>query len=431
MKIASLGAAPLVLADLTPIPPAFQNYSSPCAQDRPAVMNGSVYFVAQQSSGYELWKTDGTAGGTVALTSLSEANPVSVPCYVTAVGNRVYFTTMTVASGNELWVTDGTPGGTAQVADIVPGAGSSSPVLAPVPTVLNGLYYFGADNDLWKTDGTSVGTVMALSYTTLTGDANASGSLTGILNGKLLLEVFTPSSATSPQLWLSDGTAAGSTLLSTPAVNFFTGITIMGPKAYFAAQDSATGSEPWVTDGTPAGTFMLKDTDPQQNSSPSWYTNFNGVTVFEVDGASQRYELWQTDGTSAGTKSIGAIGAPPSTTVARVRPHLVVGQSLFFSAAGATTGVELFILPNKPPVAGADTATSGRLMPFLFFSKPPWTTVQRTSSPSIASPMISPMSRQRWWRGSTAPLATTRRIRSTPPQPCGWPRAAGPCPGRR
>jgi hypothetical protein len=36
----------------------------------------------------------------------------------------------------------------------------------------------------------------------------------------------------------------------------------------------------------------------------------------------------------------------------------VVGQNLFFSAAGAATGVELYILPNNPPVAAADTATS-------------------------------------------------------------------------
>ena len=360
MTIAIPGTAPEVLADLTPTPPVSQYYTAPCAQDRTAVMNGSVYFAAQQngSSGYELWKTDGTAGGTVALTSLSAANPSSVPCYLTTVGNRVYFTTTTVASGNELWVTDGTSSGTMQVADLVPGVGSSSPALTPVPSVLNGLYYFAAANNLWRTDGTSAGTVMALSYATLTADANAYGSPVGLLNGQLLLEVFVPSSSTSPQLWLSDGTAAGSTLLHTPAVNFSTGVTIIGSKAYFAALDSAIGSEPWVTDGTPAGTFMLKDTDPQQNSSPSWYTNFNGVTVFEIDGASQRYELWQTDGTSAGTKFIATIGAPPASTVASIRPQLVIGQNLFFSAAGATTGVELFTLPNDVPVASPDSATS-------------------------------------------------------------------------
>jgi ELWxxDGT repeat protein len=360
MKIASPGAAPQVLADLTPIPPASQYYTPPCAQDRTAVMNGSVYFVAQQNgtSGYELWKTDGSAGGTVALTSLSAANPFSVPCYVTTVGNRVYFTTTTVSTGNELWVTDGTPSGTVQVADLVPGAGSSSPYLAPTPLVLNGLYYFAAANNLWQTDGTSAGTVMALSYATLTGDANASGSPMALLNGKLLLQVFAPSISMSPQLWVSDGTVAGSTPLSTPAVNYYIGVTVIGSKAYFAAQDSANGSEPWVTDGTPAGTFMLKDTDPAQNSSPSWYTNFNGVTVFEVDGASQRYELWQTDGTSAGTKFIATIGAPPSSTVAAVRPQLVIGQNLYFSAASTATGVELFTLPNNAPVASADNATS-------------------------------------------------------------------------
>lgn len=360
MAIMKAGTAPQILADLNPLRPASQYYQPPCAQDRTAVLNGSMYFVAQQngSSGYELWKTDGTAAGTLALTNLSAANPSSMPCYLTSFGNRVYFTTTTVASGNELWATDGTPAGTEQVADVVPGMGSSNPVLATNPTVLNGLYYFAADNNLWRTDGTSAGTVMALSYAVLTGNANASGSPLGILNGKLLLEVFVPGSSQTPQLYVSDGTPAGSTLLNTPTVQVST-VSIIGSKAYFAALDSAMGSsEPWVTDGTPAGTFMLKDTDPQQNSSPYWFANFNGMTVFEVDGASQRYEIWQTDGTSGGTRFIATIGAPPSSVAGSSRPLLAIGQNLFFSASSPTTGVELFTLPNSAPVASPDSASS-------------------------------------------------------------------------
>ena len=81
------------------------------------------------------------------------------PCELTVLGNRFYFTAFG-AAGKELWKSDGTSAGTVQVADILPGPDSSSPIGL---TVFNGLLYFGTWDaqvtpHLWRSDGTAAGT---------------------------------------------------------------------------------------------------------------------------------------------------------------------------------------------------------------------------------------------------------------------------------
>ena len=65
------------------------------------------------------------------------------------------------------------------------------------------------------------------------------------------------------QLWRSDGSAAGTTLIK----NIFPGddggsiqeIVKLGALAFFQAEDPAGGRELWRSDGTAAGTFRLVD----------------------------------------------------------------------------------------------------------------------------------------------------------------------------
>jgi ELWxxDGT repeat protein len=74
-------------------------------------------------------------------------------------------------------------------------------------------------------------------------------------------------------------------------------------KFYFGADDGGThGSELWVSDGTAAGTTLLKDLAPGVYSSyPYHFTVFNGKLYFVADDGTHGYELWVSDGTAAGT----------------------------------------------------------------------------------------------------------------------------------
>src|SRR5262249_32724524 len=117
MRVDSPDGAAQPLARLTPMAPPWPHNSPRCTDQRTATMNGNLYFAVQHGLGFELYKTDGTTGGTVALTNLSTDTFQFVPCSLTTVGARVYFTG-TSAAGLQLWVTDGTSAGTVQVSNL-------------------------------------------------------------------------------------------------------------------------------------------------------------------------------------------------------------------------------------------------------------------------------------------------------------------------
>jgi ELWxxDGT repeat protein len=174
-------------------------------------IGNTVYFRASdETNGIELWKSDGTAAGTVMVKDIYNSGSSS-PYDLKAVGNTVYFRAYDGTNGYELWKSDGT--GTVMVKDINNGSGSSSP--SQLTAIGNTLYFLANDGtngyELWKSDGTAAGTVM----------------VKDIYNG-------------------SGGSYA-------------VGFTAVGNTIYFQANDGTNGTELWKSDGTAAGTMMVKD----------------------------------------------------------------------------------------------------------------------------------------------------------------------------
>src|ERR1700694_556422 len=110
----------------------------------PAVFNGALYFAADDGvHGNELCKTDGPTTGTVMVKDINTTavNGGSAFPSVPAVFNgALYFAADDGVHGNELWKTDGTAAGTMMVKDINP-IGSAGPNGF---TVFNGALYFQA-----------------------------------------------------------------------------------------------------------------------------------------------------------------------------------------------------------------------------------------------------------------------------------------------
>ncbi|MDB4336323.1 hypothetical protein N9996_01910 [Synechococcus sp. AH-603-M21] len=133
------------------------------------VIGDTLYFSAQEGdNGRELWKSDGTEAGTVLV---KDINPGGIPQSpfkydsdpedLIAIGDTLYFSAKNNTSGRELWKSDGTEGGTVLVKDINPGGDSVPEYLTAVGDTL----YFRADDgtngqELWKSDGTVAGTVL-------------------------------------------------------------------------------------------------------------------------------------------------------------------------------------------------------------------------------------------------------------------------------
>jgi len=110
---------------------------------------GTVYFDATDGShGTELWKSDGTASGTVMVKDINPDGGDSWPAGFTDMYGKTYFDATNVSGGKgggnkyQLWQTDGTESGTVAVADLNPGGDDSVSSL----TKINNTLFFTADD---------------------------------------------------------------------------------------------------------------------------------------------------------------------------------------------------------------------------------------------------------------------------------------------
>ncbi|WP_445175776.1 ELWxxDGT repeat protein, partial [Microcoleus sp.] len=188
--------------------------------------NNTLYFAAagDATNGTELWKSDGTAAGTVLLKDINPGTNSSDPRKFINFNNTLYFTARDATNGYELWKSDGTAAGTVLVKDIYPGTFSSDLDYNNFINLNNTLYFKARDvtngYEVWKSDGTAAGTVLLK-------DINP-GEDSGIYYGDLF--------------------------------NF-------NNTLYFAARDATNEFELWKSDGTAAGTVLLKDIYPGTFSS--------------------------------------------------------------------------------------------------------------------------------------------------------------------
>jgi len=128
-----------------------------------------LYFAAGgPGDGYELWKSDGTAEGTVLVKNIYAVaggpNPSggSNPAHLTDVNGTLFFSAHNGTEGVELWRSDGTAAGTVMVLDANPGPASSSP--HALASIGGEVYYAAGDGthgiELWQSNGTPGGTVL-------------------------------------------------------------------------------------------------------------------------------------------------------------------------------------------------------------------------------------------------------------------------------
>ncbi len=306
---------------------------------------GFLLFRADDGThGVELWTSDGTTEGTMLVTDLNPGSAGSSPGSAGSnlfplqnSGGTVFFAATDGASGVELWTSDGTAAGTVLVKDIAAGTPSSSP--AEVANV-NGTLYFGADNgvsgtDLWKSDGSTVGTVLVKDLS----PATAVPSMFTEVNGSVLFSVQT-SLAGSASLYRTDGTTLGTSSLA----SFSAGLgdfTKVGATLFFIGGNSSSGVELWKSTGT--APILVKDIVVGSGSSyPTWLTNVNGTLFFAAtDGGSVGNELWKSDGTAAGTVLVKDIHPTPNWG-SNPREMIDVSGTLFFVANDNAVGPALW-----------------------------------------------------------------------------------------
>jgi ELWxxDGT repeat protein len=323
--------------------------------------DGRLYFTARSSR--ELWWSNGTSSGTYRLKDFWPAEIRNL----TAVGSTLYFSVNSYELGQTLWKTDGTASGTVQVRQLGTYNSSTSP--HHFTGVGETLYlwvtpeYGDTSPSLWKSDGTKEGTRVLLAHSALAGLVT-SPDVAVPVGGNLFFAAETPDGK-GFELWKSNGTPEGTVRLKELGPHaWFTGIPASllewNGRLFFLNNDGLHGYELWTSDGTPEGTVPVKDVAPGLASAIAGQHRLvplgpGGPLVFTASDGLSGLELWQTDGTEAGTRLLQDLA--PGAASSNPRLLGTAGRFLFFQADDGTTGNELWALANPFADRTAPTLT--------------------------------------------------------------------------
>ncbi|HTD73671.1 MAG TPA: Ig-like domain-containing protein [Steroidobacteraceae bacterium] len=300
------------------------------------VSNGVAFFPADDGvHGFQPWRSDGTAAGTYMVADIAQERFVS---NFRAFHGQVMFYSQSLL---QWWIIDGS----AQGAHAVTPAGTAGGLQA----TLNGLFYFGgisngaSTGDLWVTDGTAAGTHVALTL------ANEYISNLFGLSNRIVLQTSStdPSKNFRAALFGTDGTSGGTAQVALDSM--FTSIAV-GNQLIYSTPNSDGSTEIRATDGTIAGTHDVTKVD----SAGTLMGAYKGTAIFStgsfVPGAASVGSIWRTDGTPQGTHRV-ASGLMGSWFQA-------IDSALYVLGTTPATGAEPFVIDELSPNAAPDEAST-------------------------------------------------------------------------
>lgn len=325
----------------------------------------------------DLWKSDGTAAGTVKFKSFAvgsvNSNGNGLHNYDIqnmAFANGLIFFTMSDATNSkvDLWKTDGTEAGTVRIYENCQSQIQSYNnqiyfFIAGVPDQYNNVSY-----SMRRHNGTSGGFVKSIGSSTSAKVPRFFGVANNLLlfaaDGTIVVNGNNVNSGM--ELWKSDGTGAGTAIVKdiNPEVpnnfppwpyssgkdaiqysyNLGSRSIIHNNILYFNAYDGVHGRELWKSDGTDAGTVLVKDVSTYAynqgfagemiGSDPQSFTVFNNNIIFSAinNVSNGNSGLFKSDGTTSGTVLIkDDVRSHTSWIYGVPMSYAVLNNNLYFS----------------------------------------------------------------------------------------------------
>lgn len=227
-------------------------FSSP--ESITAYRDGVIFSARTASYGYEPYFAEGRSAKRLADINVGTAN--SHPYSFTVINDKVIFTASETTHGREMWVYDGND--VAFLHDITPGINGS--VFQSFQVFDDKLFFTLANNNkVFITTGQPVGLTSALIGGGVRFRMLASNSqylfMIGERDGKR-------------QLWVSEGDAMSiRALVVDNMVDVASRFAVLNDELLFVASSAGQGFELWRSNGSAAGTRMVKDINPDMESS--------------------------------------------------------------------------------------------------------------------------------------------------------------------
>lgn len=179
--------------------------------------------------------------------------------------------------------------------------------------VLGTTMYMGTTNgidgaELWKTDGTSAGTSMLKNINTYAGSPQPISGFTALGVNHYFLTSTYPNFT----LWKTTGTPTSTTVVKEIPGNCVN-IDVLGSNLILMVQSASSGNlECWKSDGTTAGTTLYKTLTSSATGANYRFTKFGLMIMFAFDTGFTGSQLYKTDGTAAGTGLVKTINSSGS-----------------------------------------------------------------------------------------------------------------------